>query len=160
MRDRHCVSATMREPMPEILRFAYPAKLSPDSGAICVEFPDVPEALTFGATEAEALGQAADALAVALSVYLEEGRDLPLPSRPRRGQAMVALPLLTATKLAIYQAMRVQGVSTAELARRLGVDHKSARRILDLDHQSKVEQLEAAAAALGKELVIEVRDAA
>lgn len=146
--------------MSDPIRFAYPATLTADAGAVCVDFADVPEAHTFGATETEALEQATDALAVALSLYVDGDRDLPRPSRPRRGQPVVALPLLAATKLAIYQAMRDQGVTTAELARRMDIDHKSARRILDLDHQSKVEQLEAAAAVLGKELVIEVRDAA
>lgn len=146
--------------MPSAIRLAYPATLTPDDGAICVDFVDVPEAHSFGATEAEALEHATDALAVALSLYVESGRDLPRPSRAKRGQPVVGVPLLAATKLAIYQAMRDQAVTAAELGRRLSIDHKSVRRILDLDHQSKVEQLEAAAAALGKELVIEVRDAA
>jgi antitoxin HicB len=146
--------------MSDRFRFAYPATLTPDDGAICVDFPDVPEAHSFGADEAEALEQAVDALTVALSLYVDDGRDIPRPSRPKRRQPVVALPSLAATKLAIYQAMRDQGVSVAALGRRMKIDRKNVRRILDLDHQSTIEQLEAALAALGKELVIEVRDAA
>jgi len=39
--------------------FDYPVMLTPDDGAFLVTFPDVPEAITFGATEAEALAMAA-----------------------------------------------------------------------------------------------------
>jgi antitoxin HicB len=139
----------------------FPAVVTPDdNGTVFVTFPDVPEAMTNGQTAAEALGHAVDALNVALSFYVDEGQDIPQPSRPRRGQPVVAVEPLAAIKLAIYQAMRDQGVTVAELARRIGADRKIVRRILDLDHQSAVSQLEAALAALGKELVIEVRDAA
>lgn len=146
--------------MADHFRFAYPATLTPDDGAICVDFADVPEAHTFGADQEEALVHAVDALAVALSLYVDANRDLPRPSARKRGQPLIALPLLVATKLAVYQAMRDQGVTVTELARRLESDRKSVRRILDLDHQSTIEQLRDALAALGKELVIEVRDAA
>lgn len=40
-------------------------------------------------------------------------------------------------------------MTQAELGARLGVDGKQVRRILDLDHESKLSQLEAAMAALG-----------
>ena len=142
-------------------RFAYPAVLSRDEdGSVIVEFPDIPEARTNGRDETDALEQATDALIVALSTYIDEGRALPLPSRPHRTQAVVALPALAAVKLAIYQAMRDAGLSQTALAAHMKCDRKLVQRLLDLDHQSTVGQLEAALAALGKELVIEVRDAA
>ncbi len=67
---------------------------------------------------------------------------------------------MAAAKLAIYQAMRDQGVTQVALARRIGCDPKDVRRLLDLMHRSRLDRLEAALAALGKRLVIEVRDAA
>lgn len=143
------------------MRQLYPLDLLPgDDGTIVARFPDVPEALTFGRSEAEALEHAADALVVALSGYTDTGRAIPRPSRPRRGQRTIVLPPLVAAKLAIYTAMRDQKVTQAELAKRLGCDGRQVRRLLDLDHQSTVEQLDAALHALGKELVIEVRNAA
>lgn len=45
-----------------------------------VRFPDVPEAITQGATVEEASVNAADALAVALDGYIERHRDVPEPS--------------------------------------------------------------------------------
>lgn len=54
--------------------------------------------------------------------------------------------------VALYEAMRAQGVSKAELARRLGWPVTQTQRLLDLRHASRVDQLEAAFAVLGKRL--------
>lgn len=131
------------------------------NGTVVASFPDVPEAHTVGNDEAQALARAPDALETALAIYVDERRDLPRQTRPRRGgQGAVALPPLAAAKLAIYQTMRDQDVTQVELARRLGCDPKDVRRLLDLMHRSRLDRLEAALAALGKRLVVEVRDAA
>jgi antitoxin HicB len=55
-------------------------------------FPDIPEALTGAATEAEALDMARDALIAAMDFYFEDRRPVPTPSEPTRGQATVELP--------------------------------------------------------------------
>ena len=42
-------------------RYGFPARLEPDEeGRLVVHFPDLPEALTDGANEAQALAEAAD----------------------------------------------------------------------------------------------------
>lgn len=139
----------------------YPLALKRASnGTVVATFPDVPEAHTVGNDEAQALRRAADALETALAIYMDEGRDLPRPTRPRKGQRIVTLPPMTTAKLALYQAMREQGVSQVELGRRIDRDPKDVRRLLDLAHRSRLDRLEAALAALGKRLVVEVRDAA
>ncbi len=140
---------------------AYPVKLTPNGqGGFIASFPDVPEALTEAGTKDEALVLAQDALVVALSGYLDDRAEVPQPSRPKRGQALVALPPLIALKLAIYRALREQGVSQSELARRLGCDSRQVRRILDLDHHSRLDLLDAALKALGKKLLLDVQNAA
>ena len=130
------------------------------NGTIIATFPNVPEAHTVGYDEAQALERAPDALETALAIYLNEDRELPRPSRPRKGQRQVALRPMAAAKLAIHQAMRDQGVSQMELDRRIRRDPKDVRRLLDLLHRSRLDRLEAALAALGKRLIIEIRDAA
>jgi antitoxin HicB len=120
----------------------------------------VPEALTVGETREDALEWAADALHVAFTGYVDEHWDIPRPSRPKRGQPLVALPPRVALKLAIYQAMRDQGVSQSDLARRLECDPRQVRRLLDLDHESRLDFMEAALKALGKRLVVDVQNAA
>jgi antitoxin HicB len=140
--------------------FAYPARLTPDSGGFVVTFPDVPEAHTQGGCAAEALAEAVDALVAALGIYVEQRRALPRPSRPKRGQRLVALPSLVAAKAALYRAMGESRISNVALARRLGLTENAVRRLIDPDHRSHIGQIEAALAALGKHLRIEVRDAA
>ena len=139
----------------------YPLTLTPDrNGTVIAAFPNVPEAGTVGNTEAQALERSQDALVVALSGYMDARRDIPRPSRPRRNQRAVSLPPMAAAKIAIYQAVRDQRLTQADLAQRLGCDARQVRRLIDLDHKSRFDQLEAALAALGKRLVVEVRDAA
>jgi antitoxin HicB len=138
--------------------FAYPARIEPDeAGRMLVTFPDLPEALTDGGDLAEALIEAADALSVALAGRMLDGTDVPAPSALSRGQHLVAPRATVATKVAIYLGMRAAGVSAAVLARRLDVDHKEVRRILDPNHSTKMPRLEAALAALGQVVEIATR---
>jgi len=132
------------------MNMSYPVTLkSYKGGQVGVFFADVPEAITAGSNEVEALDRAQDALTVALSSYLDDGRPLPVPSKAKRGQPMVVLPPRVAIKLAIHEAMCEQGVTQAQLGERLGIDGRQVRRILDLDHESKLSHLEAALTALG-----------
>src|SRR5438477_9665774 len=98
----------------------YPVKLSRDTnGTILVDFADVPEAHTFGDDEGEALMHAVDALETALSMYIDDRRDIPKPSPVKRRGKFVTVPALKEAKLALYSAMPAQRVGKAELARRL-----------------------------------------
>ena len=139
----------------------YPLTLRPDqNGTIIAQAVDVPGALTLGNDEADAIEQAADALITLFAYFMAEGHSIPQPSRPRPGQPSAVLPPMVAAKLAIYEVMRRQGLTQAALAKRLGCDPRQVRRLLDLDHASTLAQLERALAALGKRLVLEVKDAA
>ncbi|HRJ19748.1 MAG TPA: hypothetical protein PLF84_11915, partial [Bryobacteraceae bacterium] len=73
---------------------------------------------------------------------------------------LVPVPLWLAPKLALYLAMREQRVSNSDLARRLGLHERVVRRMLDPEHATKAEKIQAALAALGKQMTVEVRDAA
>jgi antitoxin HicB len=140
---------------------AYPAKLTLDTNeTYFVSFPDVPEAKTFAEDKASVNRLAAEALAAALSFYVEAGRPLPVPTTPKRGQILIHLPAATVAKLALYEAMREQGVTQSELARRLGCHRQHAARIVDPAHNTKFEVLEAALAAVGKRAAIMIEDAA
>jgi antitoxin HicB len=139
----------------------YPAKLSRDSNrTVRVEFPDIPEAHTFGDDEDEALMQAVDALESALSLYVDDRRDIPPPSTPKRGMKLVTLPALSEAKIHLYSTLRGANIGKAELARRLNCHLPQVDRLLDLTHSSRLDQLEAAFRVLGKRLSVEIRDAA
>lgn len=140
--------------MMQSTRLAYPVRLDrQDDGYVLVSFPDVPEALTEGATEREALAEAEDCLVAALGGYIQDRRDIPRSSSAR-GQPLVVLPVLVAAKIALYRAMRAGGVGNTALAERLGTVEGTVRRLLDLDHRSHIGQVEAALRVLGQRLVI------
>ena len=131
---------------------AYPVRLeTAEGGSVLASFPDVPEALTEGATEREALTEAEDCLIAALGGYIEGQRDIPQPS-PGRGPSFVTLPALVAAKIALYRAMRERGLGNATMAKRLGTVEGTVRHLLDLDHRSHIGQVEAALHVLGQRL--------
>lgn len=135
-------------------RLEWPARLQPqDDGMILVSFPDIPEALTEGETHADALAQAQDCLIAALNGYVRARLAIPWPSQAR-GRAMIALPTLAAAKIALYSAMRAEGIGNTALAARLGVSEGAVRRMIDLGHRSHVGQIEAALRALGQRLCV------
>jgi antitoxin HicB len=136
--------------------FDYPVTLTPDDGTVLVTFADVPEAITFGADEDEALLNAVDALETGLSFYVDARKSLPAVSRPAAGQKTVRPSALECAKLGVYQAMTEQGIKKAELARRLGWHMPQVDRLFDLRHASKLDQIEAAAIVLGRHIEVRV----
>lgn len=136
--------------------FDYPVTLTPDGESVLVTFPDVPEAITQGADEDEALLYAVEALETALSFYVDARKPLPAPSKPKRGQRTVRPSALEGAKLGVYQAMTEQGIKKAELARRLGWHMPQVDRLFDLRHASRLDQLEAAARVLGRHIEVRV----
>ena len=140
----------------------FPAKFTADkaAGGFVVTFPDVPEAVTQGDTMEEAMAMASEALELALTFYTEKWADIPEPSQLKRGMRMVRVPALSEAKFRLYSALRGAGIKKVELARRMKCSPSQVDRLLDITHHSRLDQIEAAFAAVGKRLAIEVLDAA
>jgi antitoxin HicB len=140
----------------------YPARFEPaEEGGFVVTFPDFGWGVTQGDSEAEAREMAADALTTMIEEHIRSGDPLPRPSKPRgRKYRMIRLPALAAAKAELYQIFSESGVRKAELARRVGMSKTNVDRLFDLRHRSRLDHLERAFRALGKELRVEVRDAA
>jgi len=140
--------------------FAYPASLTRDAERrLLVRFPDLPEALTDGATEDEALCEAADALSEALMSRIVDGEEIPDPSPVRPNQYQIAPDPTVALKAALHKAMRERKATAADLSRMLEIDHKEARRLLDPRERSKVPRLTEALGALGYTVTTAISDA-
>ncbi len=141
-----------------MLRFTYPVKLTRDrkDGGFAVTCRDLPEAITQGDSIENALSEAEGAVQAAIEARIEDDMELPQPSQPKAGERLVATPIATALKAAVYLTMKEQDVSKSELARRMQVDEKETRRMLDPRHPTKVPTLERALAALGRRAVVEV----
>jgi antitoxin HicB len=141
--------------------FAYPAKFTAASdGRVLVEFVDLPRVATDGKDEREAFEEAMDALGSDLSIRLSRRESIPPASIPKRKHRLVPVPLWLAPKLALFMAMRDRKVNNSELARRLGVHERVVRRMLDPQHATKTDRIQAALAVLGKQMTLEVKDAA
>ena len=140
-------------------RYGFPARLEPEEeGRLVVHFPDLPEALTDGADEPEALAEAADCLSEALAGRINRGEDIPPPSRLRRGQHWVAPEPTIALKAALYDALKTRRMSTGDLARTLATDERDAARLIDPRARTPLAKLEAALSALGFAIGIEVHE--
>ena len=133
--------------------FVYRARFEPGErrGAIVVSFPDVPEAITEGRGEADAMTQAQEAIGLALLTY--PARNIPLPKPKAKGGDLVpiAVEAAVAAKLAFLDAFRAAGI---------GKDEKEVRRMLDPKHPTKLSTLTEALRVLGQRLIVGVEAAA
>ncbi|MES1944120.1 hypothetical protein PC39_08394 [Salinisphaera sp. PC39] len=138
------------------MRYVYPVTIEADEdGRHVASAGDVPEALTEGASIAEALHAMSDALGAALAGYDLAGRALPVPGEPEPGQYLVPVPALVAAKLSLRGAMRAEGLSNVALAARMGVSEGAVRRLVDPDHASRLDGVVKALAQTGHGLIIE-----
>jgi antitoxin HicB len=137
----------------------YPAKFDRAKDGITVTFPDIPEAITCGFSEREAMEYAVDAIITVFTEYIKRRQAIPRASKARgKSMRLVVLPALEEAKIRLYEAMRETGVRKADLARRMGWQKSQVDRLLDLRHRSRLDQIEAALAKLHKRLVVNVED--
>ncbi len=136
-------------------RFQYPVLLTAAAeGGHVVTCRDLPQLITQGVDEADALEQAGDAMDEVFATYMIEGLNFPDPSKAKRREHLVSPPAETMAKAALYVAMREAGISKLQLAKRLGVDEKEVRRLLDPHYGSKLPRIAQAIQVLGQRLVI------
>lgn len=135
----------------------YPVRLTPaDEGGFVVTFRDVPEAITQGEDEADAMAMAQEALITAMDFYFEEKREVHSPSALKAGERFIALPPSLASKALLLNEMVRQEVTASELARRMGTIPQEINRIVDLRHTTKIDRIAQALSALGKRLDLSV----
>ena len=129
-----------------------------DNGTVLVTSPDIP-IVTYGVGETEALQNAVDAIHYDHRESDESaGTTSPMPLEGAGDDPLYGVPLQTELKIRLHQALKAADLTRADLVRRLGWDRESLDRLFRLAHQSKIEQIEQAFAALGKSVFIEVRD--
>ncbi|MDR3725267.1 MAG: type II toxin-antitoxin system HicB family antitoxin [Terracidiphilus sp.] len=86
-------------------RLVYPANFKKDGDYFVVTFPDIPEAITQGKGMENAMAMAEEALRISMDFYVEDHRSVPSPSKPKRGQVMVALPVSVSAKVLLLNEM-------------------------------------------------------
>ncbi len=139
-------------------KFIFPAKFKHDKeeGGFIISFKDIPEAITEAETIEDGFIEATDCLEEAIAGRIDDGLDIPKPSQPRRSEHLISVPAHTAIKAALYLAMVEKEVNKSELARRLNVDVREVRRMLNPHHGTKLPAMEQALEALGKHIELHV----
>ena len=141
--------------------YTFPARFVREAEAINVTFPDLPEALTCGSSEQQAQEYAVDALESVLAEYVQQRKPIPAPSSLKGRTIRAITPsAVVQAKLALYSEMQRSGLKKAELARKLGWQKNQVERLLDLRHASRMNQIEAALNVVGKNIVIDIANAA
>lgn len=130
----------------------YPVQIVREDDAFIVSSRDLPELNSVGYSLEEALAEAVDGIETVFMIYMEERRPIPAGTPAQDGEHVVRLPAPAALKATLYNDMLAQGVTKAELARRLGWQQKQADRLWSLHHSTKLESIEAAFKAIGKRL--------
>ena len=133
------------------LMLPYPIMLDEDDRAVLATSSDFPELATSGDDREEAVTFAVQGLEEAIAARMRDRKDISLPSPDR---AYAVLPTLTSAKVTLYQDMRRQGITKAESARRLGSHLPQVDRVLDLQHRSWLDQMDAALGAIGRQLYV------
>lgn len=141
----------------EIYHYHYPVTLAAEDSGFVVTFND-PHGRFQGAdwaeTEQEALAAASALLDMMIDAAIAKDEPIPLPATLQAGTHFVSPSSQALATLALFRAMREQNITKAELARRLGWKYPQVSRLFDVKHASKLEQLAAAAQAIGRRFVI------
>lgn len=141
----------------QIYNFEYPVTLTPEDGGYVVTFDD-PEGrfqgADFASSEAEALKAAQALLDAMIDAAISRDEAIPAPSRLQGGSHRVSPSPQALAKLALFHALQEEGLTKADLARRLGWKYPQVQRLFDVSHASKLEQLTAAAQAMNRRFVI------
>lgn len=120
---------------------------------------DLPQLNSYGDDVAHALREAVDAIETTLSIYVDERRAIPEATPPLDGEYVIRLPAVTVAKIVLWNTMMERDMRKADLRKLLGVHQVQGDRLVDFLHTSKMEQIEAALAALGKRLALSVEAA-
>ncbi len=82
-------------------RFNYPARFKPDKkeGGFIITFRDIPETITQADSLDDCFLEAADCLEEAIAGRIDDGLDIPKPSKPRCTEHLISVPSQTAIKM-------------------------------------------------------------
>ena len=136
------------------MKLEYPYTLEPqEGGGFVVQFADIEEAFTEGATPEECAFNAAEVLTGILEQRLVDGVAIPLPSKSD-GRHVASPSAAVQTAILVRVTRQEEGKSLADLARALGTSWPAVQRLEKPNANPTLKQLERAANALGKRLVL------
>lgn len=134
--------------------YDYAFKFTKEDDGWVITCRDLPEAISQADAKEDRIDVAEGCLQAAMESRIRDNEPLPVASKPRRGEVLISPPASTAAKAALYDAMRDAGITKIELARKLGIDEKEVRRMLDAGHGTKLPRIAEAVEVLGRHLHI------
>ena len=140
----------------------YPALFEPaEEGGFVITFPDWGWGVSQGEDEEDARSMAADALETMIAHSIKHGKPVPAPGAAKgRKVRMIALPAMVSLKTELYIAFKDSGITKTALAQKLGIPKTTVDRLFDFRNHTRLDQMEAAFAVLGKRIDLEVKNAA
>lgn len=140
----------------------YSALFEPaEEGGFAITFPDWDWGVIQGEDEADGCIMAQDALITMLAHCIRHGKTIPPPRQLKsRKYRMIELPAIVALKTELYVAFKASGLTKTALAHKLDIPKTTVDRLFDFRNHSRLDQIEAAFAALGKRLAVQIEDAA
>lgn len=135
------------------MNIKFPATIEPqEPSGFLVQFVDLDEVFTQGETIEECLFNGSEVLTGMLEVYMDQNKDIPRPSENVEGAYYIAPEAKVQSALLIKWARGDK--SLADIARALDTSWPAAQRLENPGHWPTLKQLDKAAAALGKKLVL------
>lgn len=135
----------------------YPATIRQAKDGFTVTFRDVPGAISEGDTPTQALEEARDALALVLEDILEDGDELPQPSKARKGEHLVAVPADVAGRVLLRFIRDHTGLKKSDAARLVHMSRQSYGQIEERGRNLSLKKFNEVADALGYEVIVSVR---
>jgi antitoxin HicB len=136
--------------------YEFPFALVPDDNeTLLATCPILPEVTSFGDTPEVAKANLRDAIEEAIGARMAAWEDMPWEhfqisdETGPGGPETLRISLLAELKLLLYAGCKQAGVTRAQLATRLGLDRAAVDRLFRIDHPTRVDQFDAAFAALG-----------
>jgi antitoxin HicB len=135
----------------------YELKLERDGDSWMVTAPAFEEVVTYGDDREHARHWGGEAILQAIAGRIADHEDIPAPLTDATAEGeFVEIPAMVVLKAGLYMNLRAQGKTRADLVRMLGWHREQVDRLFRLDHQSKLDAMEAAFKALGMPLKMDV----
>ena len=134
------------------MEIRYPATLIPQDGGYLVQFVDFEDTFTEGETVEAALFNASEVLSAMVGWKIDNGQPIPAPTTGLKKTRYIAPDAKTQAALLVRMTRGARPLS--EIARTLETSWPAAKRLENPHHYPSLKQLEKAAAALGKRLVL------
>lgn len=137
--------------------YKYPVKLIDNQeGGYILEFRDLPEINSEIWSIKEFEDTAVDALVTMLDLYFEHNKVFPKPSKPQEGEILISPPLSFIAKMLLLNTMVSDNIGACDLAKKMNIKRQEVNRIIDLRHVTKIDTIQKALQALGKDLELQL----